>query len=63
MPEYTFRFHFPKMDSDRQTQEVKSWGGHLGTALSRAWKALKKDRMYQGIKGLRPSQIDVDVAS
>lgn len=59
MPRYTFRFHFPMLDADRQVEEVKTYGGHIGTALNRAWKEVKCKVKYANIKGLRPTGIDI----
>lgn len=61
MSNYTFTFHFPNLDSDRQHKTVEAWGGNLGTAFNRAWKKLKGDRMYTGIKRLRPTTITIEL--
>lgn len=60
MAQYTFYFRFPHMDPDRQNKKIESWGGHLGSALNRAWKQLRNDKMYKGIKDLRPICIDIE---
>lgn len=59
MAKYTFRFFFAEMDESRRFCEVSTWGGHLGTAISRAWKDLKRAPAYKSIKGLRPTSIEI----
>jgi len=66
MGSYTFYFRFLQLDPDRQVQKVETWGGHLGTALNRAWKSIKANPKYKDIKNLRPTCIDIgpkDVSS
>ena len=59
MANYTFRFFFPSMDEARKYCEVRTYGGHIGTAMGRAWKAIRERREYKGIPGLRPQAIEI----
>lgn len=59
MAKYEFTFYFPQLDHERQRAEIISWGGHLGTAFNRAWKQLKLDKRYKGIKNLRPVNVSI----
>ena len=59
MAKYTFRFFFAEMDEARRFCEVKTWGGNLGKAFSRAWYAVKARPEYR-IKNLQPTTIDLE---
>lgn len=59
MASYEFTFFFPQLDHERQRLEVTSWGGHLGMAFNRAWREVKKNKKYQGIKNLRPVNVSI----
>lgn len=59
MAQYELRFFFADLDETRRHCEVRVAAGHLGKALSRAWLAVKEKTEYKGIKGLRPSNIEI----
>lgn len=48
MPSYRFHFYFPQMSEEASKYTVWTWGGHIGTAMSRAWKVIKQVSVYAG---------------
>lgn len=48
MPDFRFHFLMPNLPVEIQKYTVFAWGGHVGTALGRAWKTLRQVDVYRG---------------
>lgn len=61
MPNFRFHFHMPDLPIEIQKYTVFSWGGHVGTALTRAWKVLRRVPVYSGKNmSTRLSHMNID---
>jgi len=57
--QYTFQFYFADLGPELAVAEFPGWGGNIGTAFNRAWKALRMSKKYKDIKKCRPTRIGI----
>lgn len=61
MPMYRFHFQMPDLPEDIQRYTISTWGGHPGTAFSRAWHKLRRVPVYYASPKISPRMKNVDV--